>query len=150
MAAFDSDRLKPYRATPGGFDIVPQGSTYRSVEDASSFVVFGYSQTFLSHTVAEGETVELLPGQIFKTQWGLSVALAMQEFFDNGQVGGAFYLESVVTAVLGQIIYRRSTLSQRFNRPPEFLEPKVLKNWQPESHDGCVSACIADDTQAVS
>lgn len=38
------------------------------------------------------------------------------------------YLESVVTAVLGQIIYRRSTLSQRFKRPPKFLEPKSLKN----------------------
>ncbi len=38
------------------------------------------------------------------------------------------YLESVVTAVLGQIVYRRSTLSQRFKRPPEFLEPQSLKN----------------------
>ena len=53
VAAFDSDRLKPYQATPGGFDIVPQGSTYRSVEDASCFVVFGYSQAFLSRSVAE-------------------------------------------------------------------------------------------------
>ncbi|MEP0924187.1 AraC family transcriptional regulator [Leptolyngbya sp. ST-U4] len=128
VAAFDSARLKPYKATPGGFDIVPQGSTYRSVEDASCFVVFGYSQAFLSHSVAEGETVELLPGQIFKTHWGLSAAIAIQEFFDNGQLGGAFYLESVVTAVLGQIIYQRSTLSQRFKRPPEFLEPQLLKN----------------------
>ncbi len=128
VAAFDSDRLKPYKATPGGFDIVPQGSTYRSVEDASCFVVFGYSQAFLSRSVAEGETVELLPGQISKTHWGLSAAIAIQEFFDNGQLGGAFYLESVVTAVLGQIIYQRSTLSQRFKRPPEFLEPQLLKN----------------------
>jgi AraC-like DNA-binding protein len=128
VAAFDSDRLKPYQAIPGGFDIVPQGSTYRSVEDASCFVVFGYSQAFLSRSVAEGEIVELLPGQIAKTHWGLSAAIAMQEFFDNGQIGGVFYLESVVTAILGQIIYRRSTLSQRFKRPPEFLEPKLLKD----------------------
>jgi len=127
VAAFDSDRLKPYQAAPGGFDIVPQGSTYRSVEDASCFVVFGYSQAFLSRSVAAGETVELLPGQISKTHWGLSAAIAIQDFFSNGQVGGAFYLESVMTAVLGQIIYRRSTLSQRFKRPPEFLEPKLLK-----------------------
>jgi AraC family transcriptional regulator len=127
VAAFDSDRLKPYQAIPGGFDIVPQGSTYRSVEEASCFVVFGYSQAFLSWGVAEGETVELLPGQISKTHWGLSAAIAIQEFFSNGQVGGVFYLESVVSAVLGQIIYRRSTLSQRFKRPPEFLEPKLLK-----------------------
>lgn len=128
VAAFDSDRLKPYQAIPGGFDIVPQGSTYRSVEDASCFVVFGYSQAFLSRNVAGGETVELLPGQISKTHWGLNAAIAIQDFFDNGQVGGAFYLESVVTSVLGQIIYRRSTLSQTFKRPPELLEPKVLKN----------------------
>jgi AraC-like DNA-binding protein len=137
VAAFDSDRLKPYQAIPGGFDIVPQGSTYRSVEDASCFVVFGYSQAFLSRSVAEGEIVELLPGQIAKTHWGLSAAFsakrnceatAMQEFFDNGQIGGVFYLEFVVTAILGQIIYRRSTLSQRFKRPPEFLEPKLLKD----------------------
>lgn len=128
VAAFDSDRLKPYQATPGGFDIVPQGSTYRSVEDASCFVVFGYSQAFLSRSVADEETVELLPGKIPKTHWGLNAAIAIQDFFDNGQVGGAFYLESVVTSVLGQIIYRRSTLSQTFKRPPELLEPKVLKN----------------------
>jgi len=128
VAAFDSDRLTPYRATPGGFDIVPQGSTYRSVEDASCFVVFGYSQTFLARSVVEGERVELLPGQIAKTHWGLNAAIAMQEFFDNEQTDDAFYLESVMTAVLGQIIYQRSTLSQRFKRPPEFLEPKLLKN----------------------
>ncbi|MBD3884539.1 helix-turn-helix transcriptional regulator [Phormidium tenue FACHB-886] len=107
---------------------MPQGSTYRSVEDASCFVVFGYSQAFLARSMANGETVELLPGQISKTHWGLSAAIAMQEFFHNGQVGGAFYLESVVTAILGQIVYRRSTLSQSFKRPPEFLEPKLLKN----------------------
>lgn len=128
VAAFDSDRLRPYKATPGGFDIVPQGSTYRSVEDASCFVVFGYSRAFLSRSVTKEETVELLPGQIAKTHWGLSAAIAIQEFFDNGQVGGEFYLESIVTAVLGQIIYRQSTLSHRFKRPPEFLEPQLLKN----------------------
>lgn len=127
VAAFDSDRLQPYQAVPGGFDIVPQGSTYRSIEDASCFVVFGYSPKFLSSTVADGQPVELLPGQIPKTHWGLSAATAIQEFFSNGQVGGAFYLESIVTAVLGQIIYRHSTLSKRFKRPPEFLEPKLLK-----------------------
>ena len=126
VAAFDSDRLRPYEALPGGFDIVPQGSTYRSVEDASCFVVFGYSQAFLSRTAADEQTIELLPGQIPKTHWGLSTAIAIQEFFSNGQVGGAFYLESVATAVLGQIIYRRSNLSG-FKRPPEFLEPKLLK-----------------------
>ncbi len=80
VAAFDSDRLRPYQATPGGFDIVPQGSTYRSVEDASCFVVFGYSQAFMSRSVAEGETVELLPGQISKTHWGLNAAIAIQDF----------------------------------------------------------------------
>ncbi|MBD2001852.1 MULTISPECIES: helix-turn-helix domain-containing protein [Cyanophyceae] len=126
VAAFDSDRLRPYEALPGGFDIVPQGSTYRSVEDASCFVVFGYSQAFLSRTAAGEQRVELLPGQIPKTHWGLSTAIAIQEFFNDGQVGGAFYLESVATAVLGQIIYRRSNLSG-FKRPPEFLEPKLLK-----------------------
>lgn len=126
IAAFDSDRLRPYKATPGGFDIVPQGSTYRSVEDASCFVVFGYSQTFLTR-IAQEQSVELLPGQTGKTHWGLEAAIAMQEFFHNGQVGGAFYLESVATAVLGQILYRRSTLSHQFKRPPEFLAPQVLK-----------------------
>ncbi|QKQ75165.1 hypothetical protein [Nostoc sp. TCL240-02] len=130
IAAFNADRLQPYQALPGGFDIVPQGSTYTSVEDASCFVVFGYSQSFLQRVVrveAEGQTIELQPGQIPKTSWGLSAALAMQEFFDNGQIGGAFYLESVATAVLAQIIYRRSSLSGRLKRPPEFLDPNLLK-----------------------
>ncbi len=127
VAAFDSDRLNPYEALPGGFDIVPQGSTYRSVEDASCFVVFGYSQAFLSRLVTDGEGVELLPGQIARTHWGLRAAIATQEFFYNGQIGGAFYLESIVTAVLGQIVYRHSSLSHCLRRPPEFLEPALLK-----------------------
>ena len=55
-------------------------------------------------------------------------AIAMQEFFYNGQTGGAFYLESVATAVLAQIIYRRSNLSGRLKRPPEFLDPNLLKS----------------------
>ncbi|MCC2695320.1 MULTISPECIES: AraC family transcriptional regulator [unclassified Nodularia (in: cyanobacteria)] len=131
IAAFNTDRLQPYQALPGGFDIVPQGSTYNSVEDASCSVVFGYSPSFLSRIVrveAEGEMIELQPGQIPKTHWGLNVAIAMQEFFDNGQVGGVFYLESVATAVLGQIIYRRSNLSGQLKRPPEFLDPNILKS----------------------
>jgi AraC family transcriptional regulator len=125
VAAFDSDRLRPYKAARGGFDIVPQYSTYRSVEEASPFVAFGYSPEFLLRT--HHQDVELLPGQIAKTHWGTSAAIAIQEFFNHGQFGGAFYLESVATAVLGQIIYQRSTLSKQFRRPPEFLEPKLLR-----------------------
>jgi AraC family transcriptional regulator len=125
IAAFDSDRLRPYEALPGGFDIVPQHSTYRSVEDASCFIVFGYSQDFL--TRIHDQEVELLPGQIAKTHWGLSAALAMQAFFSNGQIEDHFYLESVAIAVLGQIIYQRSTLSKQLKRPPEFLDPKLLR-----------------------
>ncbi|BAY28919.1 putative transcriptional regulator [Nostoc carneum NIES-2107] len=130
IAAFNSDHLQPYQALPGGFDIVPNGTTYSSVEDAACFVVFGYSQSFLERIVqveAEGQTIELQPGQISRTHWGLSAAIAIQEFFDNGQIGGAFYLESVATAVLAQIIYRRSNLSGCFKRSPEFLEPSLLK-----------------------
>jgi AraC family transcriptional regulator len=81
MAAFDSDRLQPYEAIPGGFDIVPQNSTYRSVEEASCFVVFGYSDSFLSRSVSD--KVELLPGQIPKTHWGLNSAIAVQDFFND-------------------------------------------------------------------
>ncbi|WP_430676126.1 MULTISPECIES: helix-turn-helix domain-containing protein [unclassified Leptolyngbya] len=125
VAAFDSDHLQPYEALPGGFDIVPQNSTYRSVEEASCFVVFGYSDSFLSRSVSA--EVELLPGQIPKTHWGLNSAIAIQEFFNNGQSEDTFYFESVVTAVLGQIIYQRSTLSHQFKRPPELLEPRLLK-----------------------
>lgn len=127
VAAFDSDRLQPYEALPGGFDIVPQNSTYRSVEEASCFVVFGYSQGFLSRSVIDEQTVELLPGQIRKTHWGLNAAIAVQDFFNDGESGDSFYLESIVTAVLGQIIYQRSNRSHQFKRPPEFLEPKSLK-----------------------
>lgn len=58
VVAFDSDRLRPYKATPGGFDIVYQGSIYRSVENASCFVVLGYSQAFLSRSATEGEPME--------------------------------------------------------------------------------------------
>lgn len=130
IAAFNSDHLLPYQALPGGFDIVPNGTTYSSVEDAACFLVFGYSQSFLERIVnveAEGQTIELQPGQIPKTHWGLSAAIAIQQFFDDGQIGGAFYLESVATAVLAQIVYRRSNLSRRFKRPPEFLDPSLLK-----------------------
>ncbi|MEH2171157.1 MAG: hypothetical protein V7K41_31780 [Nostoc sp.] len=56
------------------------------------------------------------------------VTVAMQEFFYNGQTGGEFYLESVATAVLAQIIYRRSNISGRLKRPPEFLDPNLLKS----------------------
>ena len=130
IAAFNADRLQPYQALPGGFDIVPQGSTYSSVEDASCFVVFGYSQSFLERIVkveAQGQTIELQPGQIPKTHWGLSAAIAIQEFFYNGQTGGAFYLESVATTVLAQIIHRCSNLSGRLKRSPEFLDQNLLK-----------------------
>ncbi|BAY60012.1 AraC family transcriptional regulator [Calothrix brevissima NIES-22] len=130
IAAFNSDRLQPYHALPGGFDIVPNGTTYSSVEDAACFLAFAYSQSFLQRIVnveAEGQTIELQPGQIAKTHWGLSTAIAIQQFFYNGQIGGAFYLESVATAVLAQIVYRRSNLSERLKRPPEFLEPSLLK-----------------------
>lgn len=128
VAAFNSDCLKLYEAAPGGIDVLPYGSTYRSIEDASCLMVFGCSQAFLSGYAAFGEDIELLPGQIQKKHLGLSAAIAMKEFFANGHVGGAFYLESVLAAVLGQIIYLRSTLSKQFKRSPEFLDPKLLKD----------------------
>jgi AraC family transcriptional regulator len=131
VAAFDSDRLKPYAAYPGGFDVVPQGSTYRSVEEAAGFVVLGYSSAFLARqlwsTSAEDQAVELLPGQIAKTRWGLEIALAVRDFLANHTSEDGFYLESIATAVLGQMIYHRSTLSGRWRRPPEFLAPSILK-----------------------
>jgi hypothetical protein len=45
IAAFASDKLMPYRSEPGGFDVIPQGSTYRSVETAGNCIILAYKRT---------------------------------------------------------------------------------------------------------
>ena len=53
IAAFDSDKLIPYHAIPGGYDVVPQGSTYRSIETAGCCILLAYKQPLASRIMAE-------------------------------------------------------------------------------------------------
>jgi hypothetical protein len=84
MAAFDSDKLMPYESEPGGFDVVPQGSTYRSVETTGCCIILGYRQLLASRIMAEytdGITIELVPGQVQASTKGANLARALHTFF---------------------------------------------------------------------
>lgn len=131
IAAFDSDKLIPYRSEPGGFDVVPQGSTYRSVETTGFCIILAYKQPIASRIMAEytdETTIELVPGQVKTSTKGSSLAQALQAFFaDAEHVGGSLYLESLATLIAGHIIRHRSTVSQRLRRVPDCLTPRQLK-----------------------
>lgn len=53
MAAFASDKLIPYQSQPGGFDVVPQGSTYRSKETSGVCIILAYKQPIASRIMSE-------------------------------------------------------------------------------------------------
>lgn len=131
IAAFDSDRLKPYQSIPGGYDVVPQGSTYRSIETAGCCIVLAYKQPLASRIMAEytrETSVQLVPGQVQPSVRGANFAQALQAFFTDAQHrGGTLYLESLATLVMGHVIRHRSTLSGRLKRVPDCLTPKQVK-----------------------
>ena len=131
MAAFDSDKLMPYQSEPGGFDVVPQGSTYRSKETTGVCIILAYKQLIASRIMAEyaGEiTIEFVPGQVQASAKGASLAQALQAFFaDTDHVGDWLYLESLATLIMGHVIRHRSTVSGRLKRVPDCLTPKQLK-----------------------
>ncbi len=131
IAAFASDKLMPYRSEPGGFDVVSQGSTYRSIETAGDCIILAYKQTIVDRIMAEytGEAViEFIPGQVQPSTRGVNLAGALQGFFaDRAHVGGTLYLESLATLIMGHIIRHRSTLAGRLGRVPDCLTPRQLK-----------------------
>lgn len=132
IAAFNSDKLKPYQSQPGGYDVVPQGSTYRSIETAGYCIILVYKQPLASRIMAEyiGETtVELVPGQVQPNPKGTNLAQALQAFFVDAQhKGEALYLESLATLIMGHVIRHHSTISgRRLKRVPDCLTPRQLK-----------------------
>lgn len=131
MAAFASDQLRPYRSEPGGFDVVPQGSTYRSKETAGVCIVLAYKQAIAHRIMAEysgDAAIEFIPGQVQPNAKGANLAGALRNFFtDTAHVGGALYLESLATLIMGHVIRYRSTAAGRLKRVPDCLTPKQLK-----------------------
>jgi AraC family transcriptional regulator len=138
LAAFDSDKLVPYHSEPGGFDVVPQGSTYRSQETAGFCIILAYKQTnpFQSRLFSVSQlmteytdetAIELIPGQVPASIKGADLAQALYAFVtDTEHVDGAFYLESLATLIMGHVIRHRSTASGRLKRVPDCLTPKQL------------------------
>lgn len=130
IAAFNSDKLETYRAVPGGFDVVPNATTYRSIETAGPFIILAYKQPLASRIVAEysnDKDVVLVPGQVQASAKGVGLAQALRDFFVDRQVGGALYLESLATLVMEHIIRHRSNVSGQLKRVPDFLGIKTLK-----------------------
>ncbi len=130
VAAFNSDKLETYRAVPGGFDVVPKASTYRSIETTGAFIILAYKQPLASRIIAEytrGKDVELIPGQIQASAKGLGLAQAVRDFFVERHVGGALYLESLATLIMEQIIRHRSNVSGQLKHVPDFLGVKTLR-----------------------
>ncbi len=131
MVAFNSDKLTPYRSEPGGFDVVPQGSTYQSVEMAGFCIILAYKQSLTSRIMSEytdEATIEFVPGQVQASAKGANLAQALQAFFaDQKHVGGSLYLESLATFIVGHVIRHRSNLSGKLKRVPDYLTPKQLK-----------------------
>ena len=130
-AAFNSDKLMPYQSEPGGFDVVPQGSTYRSIETTGFCIILAYKQAIADRIMAEytdEAALEFIPGQVQARTKGSGLAQALQAFFaDAEHVGGSLYLESLATLIMGYVIRHRSTLSGRLKRVPDHLTPKQLK-----------------------
>jgi AraC-like DNA-binding protein len=131
MAAFASDRLIPYQSEPGGFDVVPHSSTYRSKETAGDCIILAYKQSIASRIMAEytdEAAIEFVPGQVKTSTKGANLAQALQAFFvDAEHMGGSLYLESLATLIMGHVIQHRSTVSGRLKRVPDCLTPGKLK-----------------------
>lgn len=130
VAAFNSDKLETYWAEPGGFDVVPKASTYRSIETSGSFIILAYKQPLASRIVAEytnGKEVEFIPGQVRASAKGLGLGQAVRDFFLERHVGGALYLESVATLIMEHVIRQRSNVSGQMKRVPDRLAIKKLK-----------------------
>ncbi|MBD1909098.1 MULTISPECIES: AraC family transcriptional regulator [unclassified Leptolyngbya] len=130
LAAFNSDKLTSYQSKPGGYDVVPRGTTYRSIETTGFCIILAFKPSLTSRIMAEyahETTIELLPGQVQSSTKGSRLAQALHHFFvDSQHVGGALYLESLATLVMGHVIWYRSSVSKRL-KAPDCLTPKQLR-----------------------
>ena len=130
LAAFNSDTLRPYRSQPGGFDVIPEATNYRSYETTGQFLVCLYEPSIVSQIAAEytsDRELKLLPGQIQQSPKGKRLAQAMHAFFGNSSVGGALYLESLATLIMGYVIAHHSNFSNCLKKVPDLLTPNALK-----------------------
>lgn len=130
LAAFNTDQLMPYQSQPGGFDVVPQNSTYRSVETTGVCIVLAYKQPLAARIMAEytDATIELIPGQVQTSSKGMAVAQALHAFFtDTAHLGGALHLESLAALIMGHVIRQQTAVTKRLKHVPDCLTPKQLK-----------------------
>lgn len=128
VAAFNSDQLKDYRAEPGGFDVIPKHSTYRSIETMGGpSIILAFkqlSESLVAHQL--DQTPALTSGQIRPTDKGLAIASEIRSLF-NQHSRDAFHLESLAALALGHIVHLSSSgKNDRFKRLPDRLQPEQL------------------------
>jgi AraC family transcriptional regulator len=149
-AAFNSDRLKPYHAEPGGFDIVPKDSTYRSVETVGTFVMLAYKDALLSRIMADytdGEAIVLQPGQIRASAKGINLTQALLQIFT--EVNSALYLESLATLILGYVLQERSHITGTLKHAPDLLSAAQVKTVLEYIYDNLHEALRLEDLAQI-
>jgi AraC family transcriptional regulator len=146
QAAFNSDRLRPYQSEPGGFDIVPQGCTYRSAETVGTFVMLAYKNGLISRITADytdGEDIVLQPGQIAASTKGLHLTQSLLKVFT--EANSALYLESLATLVLGHVLRERSQGSGPIKQLPDLLSATQVRTILDYIHDNLQEALRLED-----
>ncbi len=133
-AAFNSDQFQPYRAEPGGFDVIPQGSHYRSVESTGHCVVLALKQPLAEyfHGSGSAEDWELTPGQVMPSARGNALGHALQSFYAD-RLGESLHLEALVTLALAHVSRYQSSFQPK--RSPDRLNPKQLRRAIAFIHD---------------
>lgn len=125
-AAFNSDQFLPYRSEPGGFDVIPQGSYYRSVESTGHCLVLALKQPLAEHFhgFSSAEDLVLTPGQVMPSAKGKALGYALQRFYSD-RLGDSLHLEALVTLALAHVSRYRSSFKPK--RSPDRLTPQQLK-----------------------
>lgn len=128
IAAFNSDQLKDYRAEPGGFDVIPKHSTYRSIETVGGpSIVLAFKQPLRDSLIAQrlDHPLDLKPGQIRPTAKGLAIAHATLSLLIENS-GNAFHLEALANLALGQVVNLHSHSNRSLRKVPDYLTPEKL------------------------
>ncbi|WP_299412067.1 AraC family transcriptional regulator [Acaryochloris sp. IP29b_bin.148] len=128
IAAFNSDQLKDYRAEPGGFDVIPKHSTYRSIEAMRGpSIVLAFKQPLRDSWIAHqlDHPLDLKPGQIRPTARGLAIAHATQALLTENS-GDAFHLEALANLALGHVVNLHSRSNRSLRKLPDYLTPEKL------------------------
>ncbi len=127
IAAFNSDQLQDYRAEPGGFDVIPKNSTYRSIETMGGpSIILAFKQLNNSLVARQlNQTPILTPGQVQATTKGIEIAHAMRSLL-NQKSGDAIHLESLATLALGNVTTLIPDNNHQGRSLPDRLRPKQL------------------------